>query len=36
MLATEGPFRRVKGYRELPHLARPLEQATAGSGPART
>jgi len=29
MLAAEGQFRRVKGYRELPQLARALEQATA-------
>ena len=28
MLAAEGQFRRVKGYRELPQLARALEQAT--------
>jgi transposase-like protein len=29
MLAAEGQFRRVKGYRELPQLARALERATA-------
>jgi hypothetical protein len=29
MLAAEAQFRRVKGYRELPQLARALEQATA-------
>ncbi len=29
MLAAEGQFRRVKGYRELPQLARALEHATA-------
>jgi putative transposase len=28
MLAAEGQFRRVKGYRELPQLARALERAT--------
>jgi putative transposase len=29
MLAAESQFRRVKGYRELPQLARALERATA-------
>jgi len=29
MLAAEGQFRRVKGYRELPQLAAALERATA-------
>lgn len=29
MLAAEGQFRRVKGYRELPQLALALERATA-------
>ena len=29
MLAAEDQFRRVKGYRELPQLARALERATA-------
>ena len=29
MLAAEGPFRRVKGYQELPQLALALERATA-------
>jgi putative transposase len=29
VLAAENQFRRVKGYRELPQLARALERATA-------
>jgi hypothetical protein len=29
MLAAEGQFRRVKGYRELPQLAQALEHAAA-------
>jgi len=29
MLAAEGQFRRVKGYRQLPQLASALERATA-------
>jgi putative transposase len=29
MLAAEHQFRRVKGYQQLPQLARALEQATA-------
>jgi hypothetical protein len=28
MLAAEGQFRRVKGYRDLPRLAAALERAT--------
>jgi hypothetical protein len=29
MLAAEGQFRRVKGFRELPQLAATLERVTA-------
>jgi hypothetical protein len=30
MLAAEAQFRRVKGCKQLPQLARALKQATAG------
>ncbi len=29
MLAAQGQFRRIKGFRELPQLATALERATA-------
>jgi hypothetical protein len=34
MLAAESQFRRVKGHRELPRLARALEQVTASQADA--